>query len=101
MIRRPPRSTLFPYTTLFRALRLEVDGRPVTLGGIAKGSGMLGPHLATMFCFAATDAVAAPAALHAVVRRAVDPSFNRITVAPKQPTSDTLARPADRLATPR
>src|SRR3989441_11775752 len=98
MIRRPPRSTLFPYTTLFRSLRLEVDGRPVTLGGIAKGAGMLEPHLATMFCFAATDAVVAPAALHAVVRRSVDRSFNRITVDSDQSTSDTVAVLAHGLA---
>src|SRR2546425_12362685 len=98
MIRRPPRSTLFPYTTLFRSLRLEVDCRPVTLGGIAKGAGMLEPHLATMFCFAATDAVVAPAALHAVVRRSVDRSFNRITVDSDQSTSDTVAVLANGLA---
>src|SRR5262245_23999955 len=35
------------------ALRLEVAGRPVTIGGIAKGVGMVEPHLATMFCFMA------------------------------------------------
>src|SRR5213594_3970023 len=39
------------------ALRLDVAGRPVTIGGIAKGVGMLEPHLATMFCFMATDAM--------------------------------------------
>ena len=39
------------------ALRVEVGGRPVTIGGIAKGVGMLEPHLATMFCFLATDAM--------------------------------------------
>ncbi len=41
------------------ALRVEVGGRPVTIGGIAKGVAMLEPHLATMFCFLATDAVIA------------------------------------------
>src|SRR5713226_8889377 len=80
------------------ALRLEVDGRPVTFGGIAKGVGMLEPHLATMFCFAVTDAVVAPAALHAVVRRTVDRSFNRITVDSDQSTSDTVAVLANGLA---
>src|SRR3989338_2425335 len=38
------------------ALRLELGGRPVTIGGIAKGVGMLEPHLATMFCFVAPHA---------------------------------------------
>jgi glutamate N-acetyltransferase / amino-acid N-acetyltransferase len=80
------------------ALRLEVDGRPVTLGGIAKGAAMLEPHMATMFCFAATDAVVAPAALNAVVRRSVDRSFNRITVDSDQSTSDTVAVLANGLA---
>jgi glutamate N-acetyltransferase/amino-acid N-acetyltransferase len=80
------------------ALRLEVDGRAVTIGGIAKGVGMLEPHLATMFCFAATDAVVAPAALDAVVRRTVDRSFNRITVDSDQSTSDTVAVLANGLA---
>src|SRR2546425_12682432 len=99
MIRRPPRSTLFPYTTLFRsgraaaeaimttdtrpkeaALRVEVGGRPVTIGGIAKGVGMLEPHLATMLCFVATDVGIAPDALRTIVRPALGGPFNRITV---------------------
>jgi glutamate N-acetyltransferase/amino-acid N-acetyltransferase len=80
------------------ALRLGVDGRVVTIGGIAKGVGMIEPHLATMFCFAATDAVVAPAALSAVVRRTVDQSFNRITVDSDQSTSDTVAVLANGLA---
>ncbi|HEU5322525.1 MAG TPA: bifunctional ornithine acetyltransferase/N-acetylglutamate synthase, partial [Methylomirabilota bacterium] len=80
------------------ALRLDVAGRPVTLGGIAKGVGMLEPHLATMFCFVATDAVAAHDALAVVVRRAVDRSFNRITVDSDTSTSDTVAVLANGLA---
>ena len=80
------------------ALRLEVNRRPVTLGGVAKGAAMLEPHLATMFCFAATDAVVAPAALTAVVRRTVDRSFNCITVDADQSTSDTVAVLANGLA---
>jgi len=80
------------------ALRLEVAGRPVTIGGIAKGVGMLEPHLATMFCFMATDAMIAPDALQSVVRRAVDRSFNRITVDGDQSTSDTVALLANGLA---
>ena len=72
------------------ALRLEVGGRPVTIGGIAKGVGMLEPHLATMFCFLATDAmVASRCARTACFRRGVDGSFNRVTV-------DGDSRPATR-----
>src|SRR2546429_8052248 len=59
---------------------------------------MIEPHLATMFCFAATDAVVAAAALTAVVRRTVDRSFNRITVDADQSTSDTVAVLANGLA---
>ena len=73
------------------ALRVDVGGRPVTIGGIAKGVGMIEPHLATMFCFVATDVVIAPDALRSVVRRAVDVTFNRITVDGDQSTSDTVA----------
>ena len=80
------------------ALRVEIGGRPVTIGGIAKGVAMLEPHLATMFCFVATDAVVARGALGAVVRRAVDGSFNRTTVDSDQSTSDTVAVLANGLA---
>ncbi len=80
------------------ALRLEVAGRPVTIGGIAKGVGMLEPHMATMFCFLATDAMVAADALGAVLRRAVDRSFNRVTVDGDQSTSDTVAVLANGLA---
>jgi glutamate N-acetyltransferase/amino-acid N-acetyltransferase len=73
------------------ALRVDVGGRPVTLGGIAKGVGMIEPHLATMFCFVTTDVVIAPDALRSVVRRAVERTFNRITVDGDQSTSDTVA----------
>jgi glutamate N-acetyltransferase/amino-acid N-acetyltransferase len=80
------------------ALRTEVTGRPVTIGGIAKGVGMVEPHLATMLCFLATDVVAAPDALQSALRRAVDASFNRITVDGDQSTSDTVAILANGLA---
>ncbi|MBI4610854.1 MAG: bifunctional glutamate N-acetyltransferase/amino-acid acetyltransferase ArgJ [Candidatus Rokubacteria bacterium] len=80
------------------ALRLEVAGRPATIGGIAKGSGMIEPHLATMFCFLATDAAISQDALQAVLRRAADRSFNRLTVDGDQSTSDTVAILANGLA---
>jgi glutamate N-acetyltransferase / amino-acid N-acetyltransferase len=80
------------------AVRIEVAGRPVTIGGMAKGVGMLEPHMATMFCFMATDAMVAGDALASVLRRAVDRSFNRITVDGDQSTSDTVAILANGLA---
>jgi glutamate N-acetyltransferase/amino-acid N-acetyltransferase len=80
------------------AVRLEVAGRPVTIGAIAKGVGMIEPHMATMFCFVATDAMVEAGALRSVLRRAVDDSFNRITVDGDQSTSDTVAILANGLA---
>jgi glutamate N-acetyltransferase/amino-acid N-acetyltransferase len=80
------------------ALRFDLAGRPVTIGGIAKGVGMLEPHMATMFCFLATDAMVARDSLPRVLRRATDRSFNRITVDGDQSTSDTVAILANGLA---
>src|SRR5437867_11669825 len=80
------------------ALRVEVGGRPVTIGGIAKGVAMREPHPATMFCFVATDAVVARGALSPAVRRAVARSRNRTTVDSDQSTSDTVAVLANGLA---
>jgi glutamate N-acetyltransferase/amino-acid N-acetyltransferase len=80
------------------ALRVEVNGKSVTLGGIAKGVAMLEPHLATMFCFVATDAAVARGALTGILRRGVDRSFNRVTVDSDTSTSDTVAILANGLA---
>ncbi len=80
------------------AVRVDVNGRPVTIGGMAKGVGMIEPHLATMLCFIATDAVITREALDTVTRRAVDRSFNRITVDGDQSTSDTVVVLANGLA---
>ena len=80
------------------ALHIEVGGRPATIGGIAKGAGMIAPHMATMFCFLATDVAISREALQAVLKRAVDRSFNRITVDGDQSTSDTVAILANGLA---
>ena len=80
------------------AVKVEVNGRPITIGGIAKGVGMIEPHLATMFCFLTTDAAVAPAALRSALMRSVDDSFNRVTVDSDQSTSDTVAILANGLA---
>src|SRR5712664_1665959 len=80
------------------ALRCEIGGRTVTFGGIAKGVGMIEPHLATMFCFVTTDAAVARGALDPILKRAVDRSFNRITVDSDTSTSDTVAVIANGLA---
>ncbi len=68
--------------------RVEIDGRTVTVTGIAKGSGMIRPDMATMLGFVATDAPVAPALLDALLRRTTDRSFNSITVDGDTSTND-------------
>jgi glutamate N-acetyltransferase/amino-acid N-acetyltransferase len=80
------------------ALRVEIGGRRVTIGAIAKGTGMIHPMMATMFCFAATDLAVEREALHAALRRAVTGSFNRISVDGDRSTSDTVIVLANGLA---
>jgi glutamate N-acetyltransferase/amino-acid N-acetyltransferase len=68
----------------------EIDGTPVTLAGIAKGSGMIQPDMATMLAFAFTDADIAPEALQALLAEVTERTFNCITVDGDTSTSDTL-----------
>jgi glutamate N-acetyltransferase / amino-acid N-acetyltransferase len=68
----------------------EIDGIPVTINGIAKGSGMIQPDMATMLAFVATDAHLSAAVLQALLARGADRSFNAITVDSDTSTSDTL-----------
>ena len=70
--------------------RLMLNGVEVTITGIAKGSGMIAPDMATMLSFIATDAAIAPAVLQAMTRRIADQSFNAITVDSDTSTSDTV-----------
>lgn len=70
--------------------RFDVDGKHVTLTGMAKGAGMIEPKMATMLAFLVTDAAVETAALQAALRRAVELSFNRITVDGDRSTNDTV-----------
>ena len=67
-----------------------IDGSPVTLAGMAKGSGMIAPDMATMLSFVATDAWLPAPVLQDCLDAAVGPSFNSITVDSDTSTSDTL-----------
>ncbi len=67
-----------------------VDGVPVTVNGIAKGSGMIAPNMATMLAFVVTDAAIGGPALQAILNDSVEKSFNSITVDSDTSTSDTL-----------
>ena len=72
------------------ARTVTVDGVRVTLAGIAKGSGMIQPDMATMLAFVFTDANLDPAALQALLEDANDRTFNCITVDGDTSTSDTV-----------
>ncbi|MEM9797770.1 MAG: bifunctional glutamate N-acetyltransferase/amino-acid acetyltransferase ArgJ [Pseudomonadota bacterium] len=73
------------------ALRtLEIDGVPVTIAGIAKGSGMIAPDMATVLSYVFTDATISDAALQSMLSDLVKGSFNAITVDGDTSTSDTL-----------
>jgi glutamate N-acetyltransferase/amino-acid N-acetyltransferase len=67
-----------------------IDGVEVTIGGIAKGAGMIAPDMATMLSFVFTDAPIAAPALQAMLSKSVKTSFNAITVDSDTSTSDTL-----------
>jgi glutamate N-acetyltransferase / amino-acid N-acetyltransferase len=70
--------------------RIEVGGKMVTVTGIAKGSGMIHPNMATMLGYIATDAVVSQSALEAMIHYAVNRSFNCITVDGDTSTNDSL-----------
>lgn len=68
----------------------EIDGQTITLNGIAKGSGMIAPDMATMLSFLFTDMPIKQSILQNLVSKAVDSSFNCITVDGDTSTSDTV-----------
>jgi glutamate N-acetyltransferase/amino-acid N-acetyltransferase len=72
------------------AMRFKVGGRKVTIGGMAKGAGMIHPNMATMLCFVTTDASIDKATLRGCVDEAVEHSFNRISVDGDTSTNDTV-----------
>jgi glutamate N-acetyltransferase / amino-acid N-acetyltransferase len=62
------------------AVQVDVDGKTVTVGGTAKGSGMIHPNMGTMLAFLTTDAAVEPGCLQETLNRTTDRSFNRVTV---------------------
>ena len=75
-----------------------LGGATVRIGGACKGSGMIAPNMATMLAFLTTDADISPKALDAALRRAVDVSFNCMTVDGDTSTSDQCIILASRYA---
>jgi glutamate N-acetyltransferase/amino-acid N-acetyltransferase len=80
------------------AVSVKIGGRTVRIGGIAKGSGMICPNMATMLCFITTDADIEPRALRASLKDAVESSFNMVTVDGDMSTNDTVLVLANGLA---
>jgi glutamate N-acetyltransferase/amino-acid N-acetyltransferase len=70
--------------------QVAVAGRTVSIGGMAKGSGMIEPMLATMLAFVTTDAEVPPTLLSRALKEAVDESFNAITVDGDCSTNDCV-----------
>ncbi len=68
----------------------SIGGTEVRITGIAKGSGMIAPDMATMLCFVFTDARIPAPALQAMLGKGVEASFNRTTVDSDTSTSDTV-----------
>lgn len=69
---------------------IEIGGKPVRITGLAKGSGMIEPNMATMLAFILTDVAIEKHALQCALRAATDSSFNRITVDGDQSTNDSV-----------
>ncbi len=71
--------------------RVKIGGKTVTIAGIAKGSGMIHPNMATLLSFVTTDAAISKSALSTALKHAVERSFNRVTVDGDTSTNDMLA----------
>lgn len=71
------------------SMQVEYQGQLITLTGISKGAGMIKPNMATMLAYIATDAKVEPALLQALLSRAADRSFNRITIDGDTSTNDS------------
>ena len=72
------------------AVRVETNGGIVTVGGMAKGAGMIHPNMATLLGVLTTDAVVEVTALRDLLRRVCDRTFNAITVDGDTSTNDTV-----------
>jgi glutamate N-acetyltransferase/amino-acid N-acetyltransferase len=80
------------------AVEFELDGRPVRVGGMVKGAGMIAPNMATMLAFITTDATLSPGLLQSRLGGAVKRSFHRVTVDGDTSTNDTVLLLANRQA---
>ncbi|MDI3533659.1 MAG: glutamate N-acetyltransferase / amino-acid N-acetyltransferase [Thermosediminibacterales bacterium] len=80
------------------AVKTEIGGAEITIGGIAKGSGMIHPNMATMLGFITTDVKITTSLLKKALKESVEKSFNMITVDGDTSTNDMVAVLANGLA---
>ncbi len=80
------------------AVKFELNGKTVTIGAIAKGSGMIHINMGTMLSFACTDAAISSDMLKSALKEAVEVSYNMVSVDGDTSTNDTLAILANGLA---
>lgn len=73
------------------AVKTKIEGKEITIGAVAKGSGMISPNMATMICVITTDASISLNTLRSCIKSSVDSSFNQITIDGHMSTSDMVA----------
>ena len=71
------------------SITVDIDGTPVTIGGMCKGAGMIHPNMATMLCFVTTDVLIKKKLLTTAFKEVIDDSFNMISVDGDTSTNDT------------
>lgn len=76
--------------TKLASVEVEIDGKSVTISGMAKGSGMIHPNMATMLCFIITDATIGHEALQKLLGKGISDSFNMISVDGDTSTNDSV-----------
>ncbi|CAM3735685.1 bifunctional glutamate N-acetyltransferase/amino-acid acetyltransferase ArgJ [Alkalicoccus chagannorensis] len=76
--------------TKHTAVEMEIEGKPIFIGGAAKGSGMIHPNMATMLAYMTTDAAVDADALQRLLSRSTDRTYNMITVDGDSSTNDTV-----------
>ncbi|WP_416150533.1 bifunctional glutamate N-acetyltransferase/amino-acid acetyltransferase ArgJ [Salipaludibacillus sp. HK11] len=76
--------------TKHTAVKVDIDGKSITIGGAAKGSGMIQPNMATMLAYLTTDANVEPNSLQNALRTITNQTFNMITVDGDTSTNDTV-----------
>ena len=80
------------------AVEVEISGKNVKIGGVAKGSGMIHPNMGTMLAFLTTDCAISPAMIKKVLAEAANVSFNRVSVDGDTSTNDMLSLLASGMA---